>query len=221
MLFLAIFSVALKDRVVVADGLGFVEFIIPGLIAMAMLQNAFANPSSMMVMGKVQGFIIDYLMPPLSAGEVVLAQVAASVTRSTLIGLLVAVATIYFTPFAPHDIGLLIFYSIAASIVMAALGMIAGIFSDSFDQVSAYGTYMITPLTFLSGTFYSIKRLPEFWQELNFYNPIFYMVDGFRYSLTGYHDGSLQIGTALIASLAIILYGVAWTLFARGVRIKS
>jgi ABC-2 type transport system permease protein len=195
---------------------------------MTVLQNAFANTSSTITFGKVLGIIIDILIPPLSPKEITFSVALGGLTRGVVSGLVVGVA-IYilgktFVPslsFDIYNVGLMFFYLIFSSLALSLIGMIAGIFSDSFDQMSAITSYVITPLSFLSGTFYSIKNLPEFWQQVNHFNPFFYMIDGFRYSFTGRNDADIQTGMIYILGLNLALYTVTYLMLKKGYRIKS
>jgi len=221
LLFLAIFSLALGDRVKDVSGIPFQQFMVPGLIMMTIVQNAFANTSSSFIMGKVLGTIIDYLIPPISAGEMTLAMVLGGITRGICAGLSVAVAASFFVEISIHNFWLLIFYAIFASALLATLGLLAGIFAETFDQMAAITSYIITPLAFLSGTFYSINNLPQFWQYVSHANPFFYMIDGFRYSMTGHHDGNLATGMSVIIIANILLFAITYKLVKAGYRIKS
>lgn len=228
LLFLAIFSLALKGRVSNVAGVPLQQFIIPGLIMMTVLQNAFANTSSTLTFGKVLGIIIDILIPPLSAKELTIAISLGGTTRGVVTGLVVGL-TIYLIGhiavsslvFEVQNWGVMFFYLIFASMALSLIGMVAGIFSDSFDQMAAITSYVITPLSFLSGTFYSINKLPEFWQQVNHFNPFFYMIDGFRYSLTGHHDTSIETGMAFILGVNLVLAIVVYIMLKSGYRVKS
>jgi ABC-2 type transport system permease protein len=221
MLFFAIFSLALGDRVRVIHGIEFQQYMVPGLIMMTLLQNAFANTSSSFIMGKVLGTLTDLLMPPISAGEMTGAMVLAAITRGIVSASMVALAICMFSPLAVHNIGLLFFYAFFAAALMGILGLLAGVFAESFDQMSAITSYVITPLTFLSGTFYSTKNLPEFWQQVNMFNPFFYMIDGFRYSMLGVHDAPIANGMIAIVIATTALYILTLKLIAAGYRIKN
>lgn len=221
LLFLAIFSLALGGKDHMVEGIPFNKFVVPGLIMMAVVQNAFANTSSSLMLAKIQGVIIDVLMPPLSPAELTFSFALGGVTRGVLVGITVALAVALFVPIEVHHWGYLIFHIFAASLLLALLGVLTGVWAQSFDQMAAITNYIITPLAFLSGTFYSVKRLPEFWHKVSHMDPFFYMIDGFRYSMTGYSDGSLAIGVWVMlianAALTILTY---WVL-AKGYRLKS
>ncbi len=221
LLFLAIFSLALGERVKFVGDISFQEFMIPGLIMMTIVQNAFANTSSSFIMGKVLGTMIDYLLPPISAGEMTLAMVLGGITRGIMTGLCVAIAVSIFSTPTMHNFALAVFYVVFASSLLALIGILSGIFANSFDQMSAITSYIITPLSFLSGTFYSVKHLPEFWQTINLANPFFYMIDGFRYSMTGQSDADITTGMSILIISNIILYAIVLRLLKSGYRIKT
>lgn len=228
LLLLAVFNLILVNHVAEIAGVPFNKFIIPGLIMMTIIQNSFANTSSTLTFSKVLGIIIDILIPPLSAKEIAIAISLGGVTRGICSGLVVAFAveiiSIFIFPdfsINIYDFWLMIFYLIFSSLFMSLLGVLAGILSDSFDQMSAYTSFVITPLSFLSGTFYSIKNLPEFWQHISHFNPLFYIIDGFRYSLTGHNDFSITAGITVILVLDVLLFILVYALLNKGYRIKS
>lgn len=221
LLFLAIFSLSIGDHVKNVGNVPFVQFVASGLIIMAIVQNAFANTSSAFIMGKVLGTIIDYLMPPLSASEMILAMVMAGVTRGIAVGLMVTLGVSIFVPFSIHSYFWLLFYTVASSMLLALLGMFAGIFSDSFDSMAAITSYIITPLAFLSGTFYSVHQLPKFWYKVTQFNPFFYMIDGFRYSMTGHYDSPILTGAITLVMCNIVMWIVVYIMILRGYRIKT
>lgn len=224
LLFLAVFSLALRQTGSASSyisDISFQSFMAPGLIMMTLLQNAFANSSSSMTMGKVLGSIVDMLIPPLSPGEITFAMTLAAMTRGIMAGAMVAIGVSFFVPLEVHDWSLLITYLLLASALMSLAGLLAGIYAEGFDQMSAVTSYVITPFTFLSGTFYSVKQLPELWQYVNLVNPFFYAIDGFRYSMTGHTDGNITLGLSKLILINIILYAVAWWMLKKGYRIKS
>lgn len=221
LLLLAIFNLAITQHVQEIGGVPFSEFMASGLIMMSVVQHAFANTSSTFIMGKVLGTIIDYLMPPITAGEMTFCMIMGGLTRGLMVGAAVAISIAFFIPLHIHHLGLMIFYLVSASIMLGLIGLLAGVFADSFDEMSAITSYVITPLSFLSGTFYSVKNLPEFWHTLSHFNPFFYMIDGFRYSMTGFHDGSIMAGMIMLTIVNIVLWVVAYRLIAKGYRIKT
>ncbi|MCE3255354.1 MAG: multidrug transporter permease [Rickettsiaceae bacterium] len=221
LLLLAIFSLSLGGAANNVGEVPFKEFMAAGLVMMVAMQNAFANSSSSLTMGKVMGNIIDYLIPPIGPGGILFAFAAAAVVRGLLVGLITFGAIAVFIPLSFHHLGFAIFCIIFSSLFLGLLGILCGILSNSFDQMSAITSYFITPLTFLSGTFYSTTHLPEFWKHVAHLNPFFYMIDGFRYGLTGHNDGDITIGVITILACNIVLGLVIYRLLKIGYRIKS
>lgn len=221
LLFLAVLTLAMGNNTRLIDGVAYNQFVAPGLIMMAIVQNAFANTSSSLMLAKIQGVIIDILMPPLTGGEIVFSLVVGGVVRGFLVGIVVMAAVYMFVPFTLQHAGVGLFYVLMASVMLALLGILTGIWSQSFDQLSAITNYIITPLAFLSGTFYSIKQLPEFWYHVCHFNPFFYMIDGFRYALTGYSDGTVGQGMLVLAGVNVALWTLTSWLFKKGYRLKS
>lgn len=220
-LFLAVFSLSVGNHINEIEEVPFAIFMSAGLIIMAAMQNAFANSSSSFVMGKVLGHIIDCLIPPLGAFELVFAYTTGAILRGLCVAV-VAFATIsFFVPLSFYSLAIAIFYLFFACMFLGLMGILCGVISDSFDHMSAMTSYLITPLTFLSGTFYSTNALPEFWRNVSHYNPFFYMIDGFRFGLTGHHDGNLIFGTIYIVTLSFILATTLIIMIKRGYRIKN
>lgn len=222
LLFLAVLALSVgsnSGRLV--ENIPYKQFIAPGLIMMAVVQNAFANTSSSLMIAKMQGVIIDLLMPPFTGAEITFGLTMGGVTRGALVGLVVTAFVYLFVPFHIAHIGLALFYLLASSLMLAIIGLLTAIRSQSFDQLSAITNYIITPLSFLSGTFYSIRQLPEFWYKVCHLNPFFYMIDGFRYSFTDYADGSIPTGVAVICVTNIVLWYVAQKLISKGYRLKT
>jgi ABC-2 type transport system permease protein len=220
-LFLAVFTLALGRGAEIVDGVPYSQFLAPGLVMMAMTQNAFANTSSSLVISKMQGNIVDLLMPPLSAGEVTLALTAAGVTRGLLVGTVTAVAMIPFVRIVPQHIGFILFHAVAACSMLSLLGLVGGLWSEKFDHMHAITNFIISPLAFLSGTFYTTTRLPEAWQTVAHLNPFFYMLDGFRYGFIGHADGNLAVGMTVMVAMSVALSFAAYTLIRTGYRLKS
>ena len=221
LLFLAVFALAMgPDRSDIA-GIPFIEFLAPGLVMMAVAQNAFANTSSSIVISKIQGNIVDTLMPPLTAHELTLAFAFGGATRGIAVGLLTVLA---MTPFAAIDIahpGLAAFHLVAASLLLSLIGIAGGIWSEKFDHIAAVTNFVVTPLAFLSGTFYSLDRLPEAFVQIALLNPFFYMIDGFRFGLIGYADGSLGVGIGVLVGANAALWLTCWWMFATGYKLKA
>lgn len=221
LMFLAIFILALGRAQVDAGSVPFQEFLAPGLIMMAMTQNAFANTSSSLIIAKVQGNIVDVLMPPLSPLEQTLAFALGGVARGLVVGLAVALAMVCFVHLPLAHPLMILFHGVMASLMLSLLGMIAGIWADKFDHMAAVTNFIVTPLSFLSGTFYSIDRLPDGFHLFALANPFFYMIDGFRYGFIGHADGSLSIGLAMVTGADLLLGLTAYRMFKTGYKLKA
>ena len=221
LLFFMIFTVALGRGDIMMGTLPFDLFIAPGLIMMAVVQNAFANTSSSLMLQKIQGVIVDLLMPPLSPAEISIAMTLGAVTRGVMVGVTVSIAMWFCVPYSVHDPLAALLFVLLASSMMALLGLVTGIWSQSFDQLAAISNYIITPLSFLSGTFYTISSLPEFFQHISHANPFYYMIDGFRYALTGYSDSDPNLGMLVLLGCNIALAAFAHYLLKSGWRLKS
>lgn len=221
LLFLAIFVLALGGSVRTIGGRPYVEFLAPGLIMMAMVQNAFANTSSSLLISKIQGNIVDFLMPPLSPMERLVGVAAGGLTRGLVVGLTTGVAMLPFVSLSILHPVFVIFHAVMASMLLSLIGLLAGIWSDKFDHLAAVTNFVVTPLAFLSGTFYSAQRLPEFWQIVAHLNPFFYMIDGFRYGFIDYADGSLAAGLIVMLLSNAALLWLAHALLDRGYKLKA
>ncbi len=221
LLFLAIFSLALGGLRPDIGGTPFTSYLAPGLVIMAMLQNAFANTSSSLLIGKVQGNVVDILMPPLSAGELTTAIALGGLTRGLIVGVFTFLGMTFFVDFTLSNIWAVLYFAVSGSLVMSFMGMLVGIWAEKFDHMQAITNFIITPLTFLSGTFYSVDQLPEPAQVFSSFNPFFYMIDGFRYGFIGQPEGNLVVGVLLLAALNIILWVSCYIMFDRGYRIKA
>lgn len=231
MLYLTVFLVAFgAGRETVMDGevIAFAAFLPPGLIMMAVLSNAFQNSSSSLIIGKVQGSIVDVLMPPLSAAELTAAFVLGAATRGLLVGGVTAVTIggfMLFTggPFAVSHLGAVLYFALAASIMLGAVGAIAGMWAEKFDQLALITNFVITPLTFLSGTFYSVRKegLPEWVADISAFNPLFYLIDGFRFGFIGVSDANVAVGAVISFILSALLVGITYLLFKRGYKLKA
>jgi ABC-2 type transport system permease protein len=221
LLFLAILTLAMGAHERKIDGIPYDLFIAPGLIMMAVVQNAFANTASSLMLQKFQGVINDLLMPPLSAAEITFSMTMGGVSRGVLVGVTVAAAMWLFVPYSISHWWAVIFFLLASSLMLALLGLITGIFANTFDQMSAITNYVITPLSFLSGTFYSIKDLPPLFQQISHANPFFYMIDGFRYAVIGYSDSDPIIGVWVLIGTNLVLCIASYAMIKRGYRLKS
>lgn len=221
LIFLAVFVLAIGGNRPDIVGIKFINFMGYGLIVMSIVQNAFANSSSSFIMSKVLGYISDILTPPLGSTEIIIAFTIGAVLRGILVGITVTVALVPFIDYTLHHPLLLIFYVLASCTLLGKLGILSGLISNSFDQHSAITSYLITPLSFLSGTFYSVQSLPIIFQQINMINPFFYMVDGFRYCITGYADGNIIAGIMFLITANIIMYLALTKLIDKGWRIKA
>ncbi len=219
-LFMAIFTLALAGRRGDAHGVPFEAFLAPGIVMMTVLQNAFANTSSSIVISKVQGNIVDTLMPPLSPGEILFGYVFGGVARGMLVALSTGAIAFAFAGVIPAEPLWLIWFAFAGAAIMSLAGVLAGIAAEKFDQMAAITNFIVTPLSFLSGTFYSIESLPETMRALSRANPIFYLIDGFRHGALGVSDASPWTGFAVSLAVAAALWTLCWRLIRSGWRLK-
>ncbi|SLN50761.1 Inner membrane transport permease YadH [Roseovarius litorisediminis] len=220
-LFLLIFTIAIGPRRGDVMGVSFTTFLAPGILMMAVIQNAFANTSSSIVISKVQGNIVDTLMPPLSAGELVLGYLAGGVGRGLLVAMAIGLGLLVFLGIGiQHPVWALSFV-ILGSAFLGGLGILAGIYANKFDQMAAITNFIVTPLAFLSGTFYSVDALPPVLGAITHFNPIFYLIDGARYGVIGVSDSNplLSLGVGVGSTLVVCL--IAWLMLARGYRLKA
>jgi len=220
LLFLAVFTLALGDNSRSVAGVPFVEFLAPGLIMMAIAQQSFANTSSSIVISKVQKNIVDSLMPPLSAHELVFGFAVAGATRGVAVGIVVGIAMAFFVDLKLAHVGFILFHGIAASLMLSLMGLAGGIWAEKFDHIAAVTNFVVTPLTFLSGTFYSTTRLPEMAEAVAHLNPFFYMIDGFRYGFIDHADGAIWIGLGVMIALNILLWALCTWMFRTGYKLK-
>lgn len=222
LLFLVIFTVALGrgDREVL--GVPFNTFLAPGLIVMGMIQNAFANSSFSLLVGKIQGTIVDYLMPPLSTLELLIALVAGAVTRAFCVGIAVWVAMwLWGIDVSTEHVWAIVYFGLMGSIMLAFLGVLTSIWAEKFDHAAAVTNFLVAPLALLSGTFYTIERLDPIFQTVSALNPFFYVISGFRYGFIGATDSNLAMGVVVLLVLNIALCALCYWLLVRGWKIKS
>ncbi|HEY9098798.1 MAG TPA: ABC transporter permease [Thiobacillus sp.] len=215
LLYLLIFSHVLEAHVEVYPGVPYSSFLVPGLVMMSMLQNAFSNSSSSLIQSKMMGSIVFVLLPPLSYLEFFLAYLGASILRGLVVGAGVLAVTLWFVPLQMPHLGWLMAYAVLASGIMGALGILAGVWAEKFDQLAAFQNFLILPLTFLSGVFYSIHSLPAFWQSVSLANPVFYLIDGFRYAFVGQSDTDPWLGL-LVSGACFVAISVITLLLLRG-----
>ncbi|KAI3591981.1 ABC transporter permease [Cupriavidus sp. CER94] len=219
-LYLLIFGHVLEDRVRVYDQISYTAFLVPGLVMMSVLQNAFANSSSSLIQSKITGNLVFILLPPLSHWEMFGAYVAASIIRGLCVGLGVLLVTAWFAHlhFA-HPLWILVF-GLAGAGILGTLGLIAGIWAEKFDQLAAFQNFLIMPATFLSGVFYSIHSLPPFWQAVSHANPFFYMIDGFRFGFFGVSDVPPLHSLAVVVVAFVVLAALALRLLRKGYKLR-
>jgi ABC-2 type transport system permease protein len=221
LLYMMVFVVAMRSANPTVEGVPFAQFVAPGLIMMAILTNAFANSSSSLIQAKIMGTAPDFLTPPLSPLELAAAFSLGAATRGMVVGAVTALSVWPFAHSSIFSMAAVIYFSLAASLMMAFVGVLTGLWAEKFDHLAAVTTFIVTPLTFLSGTFYTIHRLPAFAQTFASYNPFFYLIDGFRYGFVGHADGSLAVGIVYTAGLTLILAVVSWAVIRSGWRLKS
>ncbi len=221
LLYLLIFSHVLQTHVKVYENVSYAAFLIPGLIMMAVLQNAFSNSSSSLIQSKVTGNIIFVLLPPISYRQFFLAYVLAAVVRGVVVGLGVLLVTLWFVDLPYQQPLWILLFALLGGAIMGSLGVIAGIWADKFDQLAAFQNFIIVPLTFLSGVFYSIYSLPPFWLHVSQYNPIFYMIDGFRYGFFGVSDVAPMLSLGITGTCFIVLSVLTLWLLNSGYKLRA
>ena len=220
LLFLAIFTLALGRGDLNFGDVPYSQFLAPGLIMMTMIQNSFANTSSSILISKVQGNIVDVLMPPLSETELTIGFAAGGVSRGVVVGLSAGLGMWLFVDISIHSLAAILYYGVMASLMLALFGMLGGIWAEKFDHIAAVTNFVIVPFSFLSGTFYSIERLPENWLFVAHLNPFFYLIDGFRYGFIGHHDSDLWVGALAVAGVNLALWLVVHRMISRGYKLK-
>jgi ABC-2 type transport system permease protein len=220
LLYLTIFGHALRGHVQVYPGVEYTSFLIPGLVMMSVLQNAFANSSSSLIQSKITGNLVFVLLPPLSHYEMFGAYVLAAVARGLAVGFGVFIVTIWFVPVSFSAPLYIIAFAIFGAAILGTLGLIAGIWAEKFDQLAAFQNFLIMPLTFLSGVFYSTHTLPPVWREVSRLNPFFYMIDGFRYGFFGMSDINPLVSLAIVAGFFVVLAVVAMRMLASGYKLR-
>ncbi|HEX3381396.1 MAG TPA: ABC transporter permease [Paraburkholderia sp.] len=220
LLYLMIFGHALTSHVQVYPGVAYTSFLVPGLVMMSVLQNAFANSSSSLIQSKITGNLVFVLLPPLSHYEMFAAYVLAAVARGLCVGFGVFIVTIWFVPLAFTAPLYIIVFAMFGAAILGTLGLIAGIWAEKFDQLAAFQNFLIMPLTFLSGVFYSTHSLPPVWREVSRLNPFFYMIDGFRYGFFGVSDIDPLVSLAIVAGFFVVLAVVAMRMLATGYKLR-
>ena len=221
LLYMLVFVVALQGARPPLHGTPFALFVAPGLIMMAVLNNAFANASSSLIQAKIMGTATDFLTPPLSPLELTMGFTLGAATRGAVVGLVTALCVLPFAPLGVANIFAIVWFALAASFIMGMTGILAGLWSEKFDHLSAVQNFIVMPMTFLSGTFYLVDNLPEPFRSFSRYNPFFYLIDGFRYGFIGHAESNLTVGVIGSAVLMVVMGVVCWLVFRSGWRLKS
>tara|TARA_B100000686_G_C16700593_1_gene923140 strand:+ start:738 stop:1550 length:813 start_codon:yes stop_codon:yes gene_type:complete len=221
LLFLLVLSVAIGNERGNVLGFPFITFLAPGLIAMQVIQQAFSHSSSSIMIGKIQGNIVDILYAPLTAGEITMAINLAACTRSIMIAAVSIVVFNFLVELQFHNFLYIFVFTFLGSFILSSIGIIIGLWSEKFDHMASATNFIIVPLSFLSGTFYSIDRLPNILKNVSETNPFFYIIDGFRYGFLGTADGSIQFGLYYLLILSFVTWFAAYMLFKKGYKIKS
>lgn len=221
LLYFMIFSVSIGHTTTPVPGVTYLMFLAPGLVMMSMVQNAFANTSSSLMIAKIQGSIVDVLLPPLSALELLIGFLVGGVVRGLVVGLTCTIVMMLLVDLPLPHLGLLLTFAILGNAMMASLGIIGGLWAQKFDHIAALTNFVVTPLTFLSGTFYAIQQLPPFWQGVAHLNPFHHMIDGYRAAYTGVVETDLLLAVGSLVFFNILLFIVAWRMLYTGYRTKS
>ncbi|MBX3477503.1 MAG: ABC transporter permease [Brevundimonas sp.] len=221
LLYMLVFVVALKGSRPPLAGVPFAEFVAPGLIMMAMLNNAFANASSSLIQAKIMGTATDFLTPPLSPLELTIGFSLGAATRGLAVGLVTAVCVLPFAPLHVANLFAIVWFGLSACLLMGMVGVFAGLWSEKFDHLAAVQNFVVMPMTFLSGAFYLVERLPQPFTAISHFNPFFYLIDGFRSGFIVHSEGSLAIGVAMTGALTVLLAVACWAVFRSGWRLKS
>ena len=221
LLYMMVFVVALQGARPPLHGTPFAEFVAPGLIMKAILQNAYANASSSLIQAKIMGTATDFLTPPLSPLELTIGFSLGAATRGIVVGLVTALCVLPFAKLGISNILLIVWFGLISSLLMGMVGVLAGLWSEKFDHLSAVQNFVVMPMTFLSGTFYLIDSLPEPFASISRFNPFFYLIDGFRAGFIGHAEGNLWVGVIMSGVLTVLMGAACWLVFRSGWRLKS
>ncbi|MBC10814.1 MAG: multidrug ABC transporter permease [Rickettsiales bacterium] len=221
LLFYIIFTISIDREYSITSDYSFSEFLAPGLICMGIMQNAFANTSSSILISKVQGNIVDVLMPPISEYELTFSYALGGITRGLLVGFAVSLIIYIVVPLKIHNLSIIFYFAFSSSLLLSLLGILCGIWAKKFDHMASITNFIILPLTFLSGTFYSIDRLPELWHFIALWNPFFYMIDGFRYGFLGEGDSNLMIGIIILTLANLFFLLLTIYIFKKGFGLRT
>ena len=221
LLFYIIFTISVDRSYLNTESFTFSQFLAPGLVCMSIMQNAFANTSSSILISKVQGNIVDVLMPPLSEYELTFSYSLGGVTRGLLVGLSVSIVIYFIVPIQITNLFVIIYFALFSSLLLSLLGILCGIWAKKFDHMASITNFVILPLTFLSGTFYSIERLPEDWRFFAYLNPFFYIIDGFRYGFVGVSDSNISLGIFILAMANLLFLILTVYIFKKGYGLRN
>ena len=221
LLFMLVFSLAIGARRGEVHGVDFTAFLAPGLVMLGILNNAFANSSSSLIVAKVQGNTTDFLMPPLSPSELAAGFILGAMTRGVLVGGVTAIAVAPFVDVSIEHLWAVLYFGLSAAAMLGMIGVIAGVWAEKFDHLAVITNFIIMPLAFLSGTFYSVEILPEPFYTISHVNPVFFLIDGFRYGFIGEGDSNLLVGVLVIAALNLALLAAAYLVLRSGWRLKT
>ncbi len=221
LLFILIFGYSLGSQISQIAGVSYLEFIIPGLLLMGVIMSAYMNTVSSLYISKFQGSVQEVLVAPLSYWEIISALTIAALLRAIMVGTSILAVSIVFTPISVHSVLVLAYFMLMVSLLFAFAGIATGLWASNFDQMNIFSTFIITPLTYLGGVFYSIAMLPSFWQNIAKFNPILYMVDGFRYGFLGFSDIPLWISMVLVFALALFFFVLCVQLFKKGYKLRT
>ena len=221
LLYMMVFVVAVKTARPPLHGTPFAEFVAPGLVMMAILNNSFANASSSLIQAKIMGTATDFLTPPLSPLELTLGFSLGAATRGVVVGLVTALCVLPFARLSVSNVFLIVWFALAASLLMGMVGVFAGLWAEKFDQLATVQNFVVMPMTFLSGAFYLVESLPAPFDTLSRFNPMFYLIDGFRAGFIGQAESNVAIGVAVSAVLIVVLAAACWQVFRSGWRLKS
>ena len=221
MLYFFIFSSILSERVRVYEGVSYEQFIVPGLIMMSTWQNAFSNPSSSLMISRLNNSIVFVLLPPISAQAFFLAHICVSVARGFIVGIMIYLVSLFFTDLPIKFPFWIVLFLLLNTFMAGSIGIIAGIWADRFDQAASVQNFVIMPMVFLSGVFYSIHNLPEPWLQVSYYNPFLYIIDGFRYGFLGHSDTSILASLGVVGTLAAVSGFLSWHIINIGYKLRA
>lgn len=220
-LYIYVFGSILGSRIHSIEGIRYIEFVLPGILTMNVLTSAFSQSSSSVYFQRFMRNIEEILVAPLSHAEMVIGYLVGSVTRAIVIGIGILIIGLVFNADKLYSLPLFLFYSVGISLIFGLLGIIIGLWSDNFEQLNLLNTFVLMPLSFIGGMFNSVNMLPANLRSLAYFNPLFYFIDGVRYSMTGFHETNIEVGILMIIIITIVLFSIVWQLFSRGWRLRT